>query len=93
MSAGLIFTLPALIMLDESEGGGASGWPSFKYAETTAISITGGLLGILFSVPIRRAVIGIKPPLRFPEAVACSALLKAGALPSFPAAKLAHESK
>jgi putative OPT family oligopeptide transporter len=67
-------------MLDTVGGeDGVLGWKEFKYMETTAISITGGLLGILFSVPIRRAVFGILPPLRFPEAVACAEVLKAGA--------------
>jgi putative OPT family oligopeptide transporter len=86
VSAGLIFTLPALIMLNDDES--MLGWSEFRYLETTAISITGGLLGIMFSVPIRRAVFGITPALRFPEAVACSALLRAGNSPDAPAGSI-----
>lgn len=75
VSAGLIFTLPALIMLHQR---GVLGWDHFDYAQTTAICIVGGVLGICFSILVRRAMIEMRPPLRFPEAVACSQVLRAG---------------
>src|SRR3982074_1367552 len=70
ISAGAIFTLPALILLHH--------WMSFDYWWTFAIVGLGGLLGVLFSVPLRRTLI-IEQKLRFPEGVAAAAVLKGGA--------------
>jgi putative OPT family oligopeptide transporter len=70
LAAGVIFTLPALILLKT--------WSSFSYLETTLIAGFGGLLGVLFTIPLRRALI-IDQPLQFPEGVATAEVLKAGA--------------
>ena len=75
VSAGLIFTLPALIMLDARH---LLGWQTFDYLQTTLICIAGGTLGICFSILIRRTLLEMRPPLRFPEAVACAQVLRAG---------------
>jgi putative OPT family oligopeptide transporter len=72
ISAGAIFTLPALILLHH--------WMNFDYWWTFAIVGLGGLLGVLFSVPLRRTLI-IEQKLKFPEGVAAAEVLKVGANP------------
>ena len=66
----MIFTLPALILL--------GAWAEFSYLETTLIAGFGGVLGVLFTIPLRRALI-IDQPLQFPEGVATAEVLKVGA--------------
>src|SRR6202521_1530422 len=80
ISAGAIFTLPALILLHH--------WSTFDYWWTLAIVGLGGLLGVLFSVPLRRTLI-IEQKLRFPEGIAAAAVLKVGANPGVGAKFLA----
>jgi putative OPT family oligopeptide transporter len=70
LAAGVIFTLPALILLGT--------WARFSYVETTLIAGFGGVLGVLFTIPLRRALI-IDQPLQFPEGVATAEVLKVGA--------------
>jgi len=70
LAAGVIFTLPALIILGV--------WAEFSYVETTLIAGFGGILGVLFTIPLRRSLI-IDQPLQFPEGVATAEVLKAGA--------------
>ncbi len=75
LAAGAIFTLPALFMwAAESE---IVSTPSFL--EISAIAVCGGLLGVLFMVPLRTALIaeehGVLP---FPEGTACAEVLLAG---------------
>ena len=69
MQGGVIFTIPALFLL------GAT--PSIPHIFTLAL--LGGILGILFMIPMRRYIIvqehGILP---FPEGKACAEILKAG---------------
>jgi putative OPT family oligopeptide transporter len=80
ISAGAIFTLPALILLHH--------WSRFDYWWTLAIVGLGGLLGVLFSVPLRRTLI-IEQKLLFPEGVAAAEVLKVGANPGIGAKFLA----
>jgi putative OPT family oligopeptide transporter len=70
LAAGAIFTLPALVLLGV--------WKEFSYVETTLIAGFGGILGVLFTIPLRRALI-IDQPLQFPEGVATAEVLKVGA--------------
>ena len=70
LAAGVIFTLPALVMLKV--------WIAVLYLETTLIAGFGGMLGVLFTIPLRRALI-IDQPLQFPEGVATAEVLKVGA--------------
>lgn len=69
LAGGVIFTLPALILMGY--------WTYFPFMETISIAIIGGLMGILMSVPLRRALI-VEKPLPFPEGVATAEVLKAG---------------
>jgi putative OPT family oligopeptide transporter len=52
-------------------------WQEFEYVPTTAIAFFGGTLGVLFTIPLRRALI-LKAQLKFPEGVATGEVLKAG---------------
>ena len=69
LAAGVIFTLPALLMLQY--------WQGFDFLATMSIALTGGVLGVLFTIPLRRALI-IEAQLQFPEGVATGEVLKAG---------------
>ncbi|HZH42126.1 MAG TPA: oligopeptide transporter, OPT family [Gemmatimonadales bacterium] len=69
LAAGAIFTLPALLILGT--------WTTFDYWTTTVIAGIGGALGVLFTIPLRRALI-IEDPLKFPEGVATAEVLKVG---------------
>ncbi len=70
LAAGVIFTVPALIMV--------GAWQNFEFWPTTLITMLGGLLGILFMVPMRKALIVDRPDLIYPEGVACSEVLIVG---------------
>ena len=72
IAAGVIFTIPALIILGH--------WQTFQYSWVLAIAGLGGLLGVLFSVPLRRTMI-VEQPLPFPEGKAAAEVLKAGENP------------
>jgi len=69
LAAGVIFTLPALILLGR--------WARFDYLQTALIAGFGGILGVLFTVPLRRALI-VEDALHFPEGVACAEVLETG---------------
>ena len=49
IATGVIFTIPALLLLGY--------WQDFRYSWVLAIAGLGGLLGVLFSVPLRRSLI------------------------------------
>ena len=72
LAAGIIFTMPALLLIGF--------WTEFDMVLTTVISFTGGLLGILFMIPMRRVFVtgSDAEELKFPEGVACAAVLEAG---------------
>ena len=74
VAAGAIFTLPAMFMWMEEWGRGA---PSLL--EIFLIALVGGLLGVLFMIPLRKALIveehGTLP---YPEGTACAEVLLAG---------------
>ncbi len=69
VAAGVIFTVPALYLIGF--------WDHFDYWWVTAIAGLGGVLGVLFSVPVRRALI-LEQKLPFPEGMATAEVLKAG---------------
>ena len=66
LAAGVIFTIPALVLIGT--------WQEIQWFETTIIALLGGLLGVLWMVPLRRALV-IKTDLPFPEGIAVSAVL------------------
>ena len=67
--AAIIFVLPGLVMI--------GWWQGFPYWTTAAITGTGGILGVLFSVPLRRALV-LDTPLPYPEGHAAAEVLKVG---------------
>jgi len=73
IASGVIFTVPALVLMGY--------WPDFKYWWVVAIAGLGGLLGVLFSVPLRRSLI-VDQQMTFPEGKAAAEVLKAGENPS-----------
>lgn len=74
VAAGAIFTLPAIFMWAND---GKTSYPSF--ALIAVICMVGGVLGVLFMVPLRNALIvqehGTLP---YPEGTACAEVLQAG---------------
>jgi putative OPT family oligopeptide transporter len=69
IAAGTIFTIPALVLMGH--------WTRFDYWWVLAIAGLGGLLGVMFSVPLRRPLI-LDQKLQFPEGVATAEVLKVG---------------
>lgn len=72
IATGVIFTIPALILLGY--------WVDFRYTWVLAIAGLGGLLGVLFSVPLRRSLI-VDQKLAFPEGKAAAEVLRTGDKP------------
>ena len=70
LAAGVIFTIPALLLVGY--------WSAFEYWPTVLVATVGGLLGVLFTIPLRRALI-VTARLRFPEGVATAEVLKVAA--------------
>ena len=69
LAAGVIFTLPALVIMDY--------WEEFNFFWVTVIAGFGWLLGVLFTIPLRRALI-VEGKLKFPEGIATAEVLKSG---------------
>ena len=76
LAAGAIFTIPAIFIWASEKGSGVSA-PSF--VSIALIALCGGILGVLFMVPLRTALIveehGVLP---YPEGTACAEVLLAG---------------
>ena len=68
--AAIIFVLPGLVIV--------GWWSGFPYWMTAAATAVGGILGVMFSVPLRRALV-VDTPLPYPEGVAAAEVLKVGA--------------
>ncbi len=69
LAAGVIFTIPALVLM--------GAWTEFDYYQVAKIAAIGGVTGVLFTVPLRRALI-VMAKLKYPEGVATAAVLEAG---------------
>jgi putative OPT family oligopeptide transporter len=69
LAAGVIFTMPALIILDF--------WQEFSLFWIAVIAGFGGILGVLFTIPLRRSLI-VQEKLKFPEGVATAEVLETG---------------
>jgi len=72
--AGAIFTIPAFLIVQVN---GQRLWTKFRYWDSTLIMLVGGLLGVLFIVLLRRALVE-DVTLPFPESAACVEIVKAG---------------
>jgi putative OPT family oligopeptide transporter len=68
--SAIIFVLPGLVMIGY--------WRGFDFWTTFLICALGGTLGVLFSIPLRRALV-VNSPLPFPEGRAAAEVLKVGA--------------
>jgi len=69
LAAGVVFTFPALAIMGY--------WDHFKYWEVTLIALCGGVMGVLFTIPLRNALI-VHQKLKYPEGVATAEVLKSG---------------
>jgi putative OPT family oligopeptide transporter len=70
LAAGSIFTIPALVITGV--------WTEFRLVPSMLIALFGGVLGILFMIPLRRALIVEEKELIYPEGTACAEILKVG---------------
>lgn len=70
VAAGIIFTVPAMLITGV--------WLEFSFWKVSLIGLLGGLLGVLFMVPLRRVLIVEDKELIYPEGVACAQVLEAG---------------
>ena len=68
--SAIIFVLPGLIMI--------GWWTGFPYWQSVAVIGLGGVLGVMYSVPLRRALV-TGSDLPYPEGVAAAEVLKVGA--------------
>jgi putative OPT family oligopeptide transporter len=67
VAAAIAFVLPAMLFIHA--------WNGFNYWETVAVTAFGGLLGVFFSIPLRRVMLSM-PTLRFPEGTAVGNVLR-----------------
>jgi putative OPT family oligopeptide transporter len=67
--AAIIFVLPGLVII--------GWWQGFPYWITAGVTAVGGILGVMFSVPLRRALV-VDTPLPYPEGRAAAEVLKCG---------------
>ena len=68
--SSIIFVLPGLIMV--------GWWTGFPFWQSFLICAAGGILGVMYTIPLRRALV-TDSPLPYPEGVACAEVLKIGA--------------
>jgi putative OPT family oligopeptide transporter len=75
VAAGVAFTIPALLFLSEE----SRGVEYFNYLQIMMLAAAGGILGVLFMVPLRRSLIVAEHgKLPYPEGTACADVLIAG---------------
>ncbi|MCF8207291.1 MAG: oligopeptide transporter, OPT family, partial [Methylotenera sp.] len=67
--SSIIFVLPGLVMI--------GWWTGFPYWMSMTLCALGGVLGVMYSIPLRRALV-TNSPLPYPEGVACAEVLKVG---------------
>ncbi|AJP56563.1 oligopeptide transporter, OPT family [Pandoraea vervacti] len=67
--SSIIFVLPGLLMIGH--------WQGFPFGLTLAICASGGILGVLFTIPLRRAMV-VDSELPYPEGVAAAEILRVG---------------
>ena len=67
--SSVIFVLPGLLMVGY--------WHGFPFWQSAAVCVAGGVLGVLFTIPLRRAMV-VGSDLPFPEGVAAAEILRVG---------------
>ena len=67
--SAIIFVLPGLVII--------GWWTGFPYLTSTLICGLGGILGVMYSIPLRRALV-TQSDLPYPEGLACAEVLKVG---------------
>ena len=67
--SSIIFVLPGLLM--------AGYWSGFPFWQTALLCMAGGILGVIFTIPLRYAMV-VKSGLPYPEGVAAAEILKVG---------------
>lgn len=70
VAGGIVYTIPALIIIGF--------WNHFDYVTNFFIAVCGGILGVLFSIPLRRILVNDQS-LKFPEGRAIAEVLKSSA--------------
>src|SRR5271166_5792610 len=67
--SAIILSLPGLVMVGY--------WKGFPFWQTAGICAVGGVLGVMFTVPLRRAMV-VESDLPYPEGVAAAEILRVG---------------
>ncbi len=67
--SAIIFVIPGMLMIGY--------WQDFEFCQTLIVSACGGCLGVLFTIPLRRAMV-VHSDLPYPEGVAAAEILKVG---------------
>ena len=82
--SGIVFVLPGFVMIGV--------WQGFPFWTSFAICALGGILGVMYSIPLRRALV-TGSDLPYPEGVACAEVLKVGSPGEEATASGAEESR
>jgi len=67
--SSVIFVLPALVMVGH--------WHGFPFWQSAGVCAAGGVMGVLFTIPLRRAMV-VNSTLPYPEGVAAAEILRVG---------------
>ncbi|CCH04424.1 OPT family oligopeptide transporter [Achromobacter xylosoxidans] len=67
--SAIIFILPALVMMGH--------WQGFPFWQTLGICAAGGMLGVMFTIPLRHVMV-VQSDLPYPEGVAAAEILRVG---------------
>ncbi|MVW71820.1 OPT family oligopeptide transporter [Bordetella sp. 15P40C-2] len=70
--SSIIFILPALVMMGH--------WQGFPFWQTLGLCAAGGMLGVMFTIPLRHIMV-VKSDLPYPEGVAAAEILRVGSPP------------
>ncbi len=82
--SAIIFVLPGLVMI--------GWWTGFPFWASFGVCVLGGILGVMYSIPLRRALV-THSDLPYPEGVACAEVLKVGSSHEASSPEAAAEGK
>ncbi len=68
--SSVIFVMPGLVMVGH--------WHGFPFWQSAGVCVAGGVMGVLFTIPLRRAMV-VNSDLPYPEGVAAAEILRVGA--------------